>query len=81
MTKIRRAAKEHQCTERSYHTIAKGDRYLHAEEPPWQEMNQSGKWWVIRACLRCANEFGLHNSDTLKQLEAGIAVGAAGGGA
>lgn len=64
MTQIRIARKEHQCTERSYHTIRPGDRYLYAACPPWHDINRSKKWWIIKACLRCAEEFGLHNSDT-----------------
>lgn len=66
---IRTAKKEHQCTELSYHTIKPGDRYLYAACPPWHEMNRGGKWWIIRACLRCADEFGLHTSDTRKAVE------------
>ena len=67
-TTLRRATKEHRCTERTYHTIRPGDLYLFAAAPPWHEVNQSGKWWVIKACLRCANEYGLHNSATRRQL-------------
>jgi hypothetical protein len=63
--KIRKAKKEHQCSERSYHTIRPGDLYLYAACPPWHEMNRTGKRWMyIRACLRCANEFGMHTSET-----------------
>lgn len=38
--------------------------------PPEHDGNSSGKWWTIRACLRCAEKYGMHNSDTRKQLEA-----------
>lgn len=68
MTEIRVARKEHRCTEMSYHTIRPGDQYLYAAAAPWHDMNQSKRWWVIRACLRCANEFGLHTSETRKQI-------------
>jgi hypothetical protein len=67
--RIRVARKEHRCTERSYHTIKKGDRYLYVACPPWHEMNRGKKWWIIKACQRCAEEFGLHTSDTRKQLQ------------
>ena len=67
---IRTARKDRQCTEQSYHTIRKGDRYLYGAGPPWADWNYSGKWWVVSACLRCAEQFGLHTSDTRKQLEA-----------
>jgi hypothetical protein len=63
-TKIRTARKDHQCTERSYHTIKAGTQYLYCQAPPWHEMNRGKKWWVIRACLRCASEFGLHTNET-----------------
>ena len=74
--KIRTARKRHQCTEAGHHDIEPGDRYLCGECPPEHEMNQSRKtdpggrkWWIIRACLRCAERYGLHSSDTRKQLE------------
>lgn len=67
-TRIRRARKVHQCTERSYHAIRPGDLYLYAECPPWHDMGDGRKWWYIRACLRCSDEFGLHTSETRKQL-------------
>lgn len=66
--RLRKARKEHRCTE-DYRTIKPGDIYLYAEMAPWHEFNQSKKWQFIRACLRCAERFGLHNSDTRKQLE------------
>jgi hypothetical protein len=68
-TKIRRAVKEHRCTERNYHTIKVGDLYLNAVCPPWSDVNNGKKWWVIKACLRCAKEFGMLCSETRKQLE------------
>jgi hypothetical protein len=67
---IRTARKEHRCTEQSYHAIRPGDRYLYAACPPWHDVNRSGMWWVVKACLRCANEYGLHTADTRKRLEA-----------
>lgn len=67
--RLRKARKEHRCTERSYHTIRVGDVYLCGDCPPEHEANMGRKWWIIRACLRCANEYGMHNSDTRKQLE------------
>ena len=63
------ARKQYACSERSYHTIQKGDLYLYGACPPWHEANDGNKWWIIRACLRCAEENGLHTSDTRKQLE------------
>lgn len=66
---LRKARREHRCTEASWHTIATGDVYLYGACPPEHEMNGRRKWWVIRACLRCAEQYGLHNSDTRKQLE------------
>lgn len=65
---IRRCRKEIRCSERSYHTIRAGDLYLYGACPPEHEANSGRKWWIFKACLRCADEFGLHNSDTRKQL-------------
>jgi hypothetical protein len=62
--KIRKARKDHICTEHSYHKIAKGDKYLFVSAPPWHEVANGKKWIVIRACLRCADKYGLHTSDT-----------------
>lgn len=67
---IRRARKEHQCTERNYHLIRQGDLYLYAAMPPWHEFSRGKKWEYIRACLRCADEYGMHTSDTRKVIEA-----------
>jgi hypothetical protein len=67
--KIRVARKEHRCSEESYHVIRPGSRYLYAAGPPWADWNSSKKWWVIRACLRCADRYGLHTSDTRKAVE------------
>ena len=74
--KLVKARKEYRCTERNYHTIAKGSLHLYAAMPPWHEMNRSRKsdpggrrWWVIRVCLRCANEFGMHTSETRQQAD------------
>lgn len=66
---IRTARKEHQCTERSYHTIKPGDKYLSMSIPPWNDFTDGDKWIVIKACLRCANEFGLHTPETRKAIE------------
>lgn len=67
---IRRARKEHQCTEASWHTINPGDLYLNVSMPPWHETSNGKKWWIIKACLRCAKQYGLLNSDDRKHLEA-----------
>lgn len=69
--KVRRARKEHQCSEASWHLIRPGDLYLHAACPPWHECARGKKWWVIRACLRCAEKYGLHTSETRKAVEGG----------
>lgn len=66
---IRTARKEHRCTERSYHAIKAGDKYLYMKVPPWNDFTGGDKWIVIKACLRCANEFGLHTSETRKAIE------------
>lgn len=81
---MRRARKEHRCSEKSYHCIGIGDVYLYGAIPPEHEMNRTRKgdarrWEYIRACLRCANEYGLHRSDTLKQLAELQATAKAGG--
>lgn len=68
-TRIRRARKDHQCTEASWHTIKAGNLYLSAVCSPWHEMARGKKWWIIKACLRCANKYGLHTSDTRKAIE------------
>lgn len=67
---IRRARREYRCTETGYHSIYPGDLYLCAVYPPEHDMNDSRKWWVIKACLRCAEKFGMHTSETRKQLGA-----------
>ncbi len=74
---IRKARKQHQCSETSYHTIRPGDLYLYADCPPWHEMNSSRKsdsggrrWMYIRACLRCAEQYGMLTSDNRKTIEA-----------
>ena len=64
--KIRKARKLHVCTEASHHVIGVGDRYLCGECPPEHEANRGRKWWIIRACLRCADRFGLHTTETRK---------------
>ncbi len=58
-TRLRRAVKQHQCTERTYHTIRPGEIYLSSDMPPGHEFNRGKKWVIIKACLRCANEFGM----------------------
>lgn len=73
---IRVARKSHQCSERSYHAIKPGDHYLFVCAPPWHDMNSSKKWWIIRACLRCAKEFGLLDSE-LRAVVAALPMGAA----
>ncbi len=70
--KLRVARKEYTCSERSYHKIKVGDVYLFESAPPWHEMARvKGKWMVSRACVRCAKEYGLLDSDMRKQLEMG----------
>ena len=66
---IRRARKTYQCSEASYHTIQPGDRYLYGVLPPWHEVARSRKFEVMRACLKCADKFGLHTSETRQQAE------------
>lgn len=66
---IRTARKQHQCTEASWHTIAPGDRYLYGSLPPWHECVREKKWHVMRACLRCAEQHGLHTNETRKSVE------------
>lgn len=79
---IRRARKEHRCSERSYHTIRPGDLYLYAVLPPWHDMNSSRKsdpggrkFWVIKACLRCCEEFGMHSNETRAAIQGTLEVG------
>lgn len=66
---VRRARKEHRCTERSYHTIRIGDVYLHAEMPPWHECNDRGKYQTMRACLRCAREYHMMTKEQRDEIE------------
>ena len=73
-TRLVVARKVHSCTEHSYHRIQPGDLHLYVAGPPWADWNTSKKWHVIRACLWCANTYGLHTSDTRKQLEQREAV-------
>lgn len=67
--KIVKAKKDHICSEHSYHCIKKGDFYLYQVLLPWHDLNQWGKYQKIKACLRCAKEYGMLNSDQRKQLE------------
>lgn len=67
--KLRKARKPCTCTERSWHTIKVGDIYLFSSVPPWHDMARGKKWSIMRACLRCAKEYGLLDSDMRKQLE------------
>jgi len=66
--RISRAAKQYTCTEHSYHRIEIGALYLYGACPPEHEANGTKKWWIIKACLRCAEQYALHSSDTRKQL-------------
>jgi hypothetical protein len=66
---IRTARKKYTCTEASWHIIKSGEKYLYASCPPWHDANSTKKWWIIRACLVCADKYGLHNSETRKQLK------------
>lgn len=72
MSTLRKARKEHRCSEHSYHTIKPGDVYLYEVCPPWHEMNRSRKgekrWEQWRACLSCAKEYGMLDSDQRKQV-------------
>ncbi len=73
VNEIRCAAKEYRCTEKSWHTIKRGDYYLYWSMTPWHECARGNKWEIVRACLRCAKEFGMLNSDNrarLAQVEA-----------
>jgi len=70
---MRRARKTYQCSEQSYHCIKPGDVYLYGCLAPEHEMNRTRqsdgrRWEYIRACLRCANEYGMHNTETRKRL-------------
>ncbi len=75
MGTLRRARKAHRCSEQSYHKILPGDLYLYDACPPWHEMNRTHKgekrWEYIRACLRCAKEYGMLDSDQRKVVENG----------
>ncbi len=68
--RIRKARKAYKCTEKSWHDIQPGDLYLHEVCPPWHEMARGKKFETIRACLRCAEEFGMLCSETRRQLAA-----------
>lgn len=67
---LRFARKPYECSEHSYHKIALGDLHLYASIPPWHEFSRDKKkWQSMRTCLRCAERYGMHNSETRKQLE------------
>ena len=71
---IRKARKPHRCTERSYHKIKPGDLYLYGACPPEHEMNRTRpsderRWEYIKACLRCAEEFGMNTNETREQCQ------------
>lgn len=68
--KLVTARKPHTCTEHSYHAIQPGDLYLSAWMPPEHECSRWKKWTAMRVCLRCCETYGLHNSDTRRQLAA-----------
>ena len=70
---IRRARKEHGCTERSCR-IKAGDRYLYTVCPPEHEMNSTRpgdkrRYVVAKTCLRCAERYGLLNDELRAQVE------------
>lgn len=69
---VKTARKQHLCSQ-GMHVIRCGDRYLYAACPPWHEMNRSRKgeqrWEVSYVCLRCAEEWGWHTSETRKQIQ------------
>ena len=68
--KIRVARKQHTCTEANYHTILPGDSYYFAAAPPWHDCNTSGKWWVMRVCIRCAIRQCLGTEEIRQQMRA-----------
>lgn len=67
--KIRRCRKEAICTEQTWHKIARGDYYLYGACPPEHDINDGKTWRIIRACLKCAERYGLHTNDTRKRAE------------
>lgn len=69
-SKIITARKRHICTECGFRTIDVGERYLLMTMTPWHEMNQHGKYFTHRACLRCAGRHGLLGLEERKQLTA-----------
>ena len=59
MSKIVTARKPHVCTENSCHDIAAGERYLRCVMTPWNEFNDTRRYFTGRVCLRCAARQGM----------------------
>lgn len=69
---IRRARVARTCSECGWRKISPGEQYLYAACPPWHDANSTRprRWWIIAACLRCADHYRLHNSVTRAALAA-----------
>ena len=68
--RIRKARKEHQCTEQSWHKIKAGQHYYSVVCVPWHDVGNGKTFQVIRACLPCAIRYGLMNSELREKAEA-----------
>lgn len=66
---IRRCRKTTVCTETSYHTIDRGELYLYGAIAPEHDVSDVKKWVIIKACIKCAERYGLLCSRTRKQFE------------
>lgn len=66
---IRRARREHPCTEAWGCRIGVGSFYLYGASPPERDWNSTGRWYVTKACLRHAETGGLHTNETRAAVE------------
>ncbi len=67
---IRRARAGRTCTECRRYCIVPGEFYLVASMPPEHELNGTGRWLTVGACVACADAGGLHTEATRAALSA-----------
>lgn len=69
---IRTARRDRRCCELGWRcraVIRRGERYLYGACPPEHDVNTTGRWLITTACLRCAEDHGLHTAATREAAE------------
>ena len=68
---VQKARKEHRCSQAWSCYIKPGQFYLYMAAPPEHETYRgSGRWWVVKACLKHAKLWQLHTDATRAQVAA-----------